>query len=342
MNLSCPNNCNHCSYGRLRPVDFAELERLAEKLSATGWRVHFYDMHVTASSIGIFRSTRQFEVMNPGWLNVNCDFDPSFADAAYLSTLQTAILLSLHGSRPEVHGLLSGRPEEHGDIVAALRRLRQQVRLRLGINYVVHAKNIDDIPAMIAFAREHLPVDFIEFINLGYGGNSLTSLDPSFALDQDAFRRAYQHLRREKKRARRYVQLDAQWGPDFVDVAVPQCTIFAPPVPDHYCNAGRSHFALRADTGEVFPCPTMATLPATRVGRLVDGAIVIDNNWILADDRLEAPCADCDRRALCGGGCRAIALCDNHLDGSRQSLWRGFANCLYQAHRRGALRHAAG
>lgn len=339
MNLSCPNNCRHCSYGQLNPVGHDEIARLATTLAAGGWQVHFYDMHVTARSIEIFRLTRQFERPNPGWLNVNCDFDPTLADAAYLNTLQLALVLSLHGSRPELHELISGRPGEFDAIIAALRRLRPRIARQLGVNYVVHNKNVDDIPAFVAFAREHLPVDFVEFINLGYGGNSVSALDPSFALDEAAFLRAYRYVRNEKRRARKYVRLDAPWGPDFADVTPAQCAFFAPPVPERFCNAGRNHFALRADTGEVFPCPTMATIPEARVGRLEGDTLVIDRNWILDDSALEAPCDTCDRRALCGGGCRSVALCDNFLDPTRHSLWRGFTFCLYQAQLRGALRH---
>lgn len=345
MRLSCPLACRHCGYGTYNPVPLATIEELVREIMAAGHLAHFYDMRVTAESLAIMRLTRQFERPSPGWLNVTADFSPSPEDLAYLNGLDLSVLVSLHGSTPALHALLSGREHEHARIVATLRRLRTELRLPLGINYVVHRHNVDDLPAMVEWTRSELPVDFIELINLGFGGSSLTHLDPSFALDAAAALRAYEHVRRLQKRFPRFVQLDAQWGPDFVGVAPRACGIFAAPSSDQYCNAGVTHFALRTDTREVLACPTLATVPAARLGRWENGELVLEHDWAQLTAELGEPCRSCDKRAACGGGCRAIAYCDTALAGEMPEparLAAGFGHCPYQAYRRGVLKLGGG
>lgn len=334
LRMSCPLACRHCAYGVQRPVPLDAVLALVDEVEAAGYDAHFYDMRVTAESLAVFRRTRQFERPNPGWLNVTADFVPSPEDCAYVDTLDTALVMSLHGSTPELHALLSGRVHDHARIVEALHQLRRTVKLPLGINCVVHRHNVGDLATLIAWARTSLPVDFVELISLGYGGSSTQQLDPSFALDGAATSEAYATMRRLKRRWPDFVQLDAQWGPDFGDIAQHACHLFAEPVPDRFCNAGVNHWALRVDTREVFACPTFAEVHEARVGRWEDGKLVLERDWQAETHaQLGEPCASCAERSRCGGACRSIAYCDATLPGRPRvdrPLAAGFERCLVQ------------
>lgn len=327
VHKNCDKNCRICAYGAMQAVDYVEVRRVVETLMRRGFRVHLYDFYVRKESILIYRLTRQFEANNPGWLNVTADFDPEPQDLAYLNGLRTAIAISLHGSSSAVHRKASGK-DDFEAIVRFLGNFRKRFRLGLGVNCVVSRHNVADLPAMIERCKT-FDLDFLELIPLGYSGNATAVLGPSAVLTADDKRAVHRLLTASRAALPFRLELDAIWGPDFVNDESPRCRFFAPPVPGTYCNAGVNHFAIRLNDMQVFPCPCMAGIDSMAVGRF-DGHDNASFAAFLANrQRLEEPCRSCDRFADCQGGCRLTAMSDFRIAHGRDNPCAGFSSCLY-------------
>jgi len=84
------------------------------------------------------------------------------ADAAYLDALVDAGLghvhLSLHSHDPELHGVLTGNPDGHGAICAALELIGERSdRVSADINAVITSENAGHLHQLAAFVIEQFP-----------------------------------------------------------------------------------------------------------------------------------------------------------------------------------------
>ncbi len=332
VHKNCGHNCNICAYGPLAPLDYAQVTRIVDQLLRQGFRVHLYDFEITAASLAVFRRTRQFELPNPGWMNVTADFAPEADDLAYVNGLGTAIAISLHGSTPEIHRRASGQ-NDWQRIVDFIRNYPRTFRLPLGVNTVVSRHNLDDIGALIALCRS-FPLEFLEFIPLGFSGNAVQRLGEAAVLSSAEKHRAWQQIVSARGTTRFALELDALWGPDYAHDPEAVCRFFARPLKHTYCNAGLNHFAVLLNTMRVFPCPCMAGIEELAIGELRDGELCIEEDWLAERSRIGEPCASCDQRPRCQGGCRLTAMSDHRIAHGHYERYAGFGDCLYQLGRR--------
>jgi len=327
VHKNCDRGCRICAYGGMRAVDYGEVRRTIETLMRQNYRVHLYDFFVKKESLALFRLTRQFEGKNPGWLNVTAEFAPDAGDVAYLNSLRTAVAISLHGSTAEVHKRSSGQ-DDYVAIVQFLESFHRRFELRLGLNYVVSHANIGDLEAMLSFA-ERFKLDFLELIPLGFSGNAVHALGRDAVLTA-ADKRVVHALVTQRRAMLPYrLELDAIWGPDFVNDPAPQCRFFAAAVPGTYCNAGINHWAIRLNDRKVFPCPCMASIDALAVGEFDGEKLQLEPNWLDHKTKIEAPCAGCSKFSECQGGCRLTAMSEHRVAHGSDNRYAGFSGCLY-------------
>ncbi len=327
LHKNCGRNCNICAYGPAGAIGYDQIATITDTLMRQGYRVHLFDFQIKSESIAIFRRTRQFEGKNPGWMNVNPDFEPTPEELDYINQLQTALVTSLHGSTPEIHRRASGK-DDWAEIVRFLEDYPRRYRRPLGINYVVSRHNLQDLEAMMTFG-ERFNLAFLEFIPMGYSGNAVARMGPDAILSAEEKYQAYRTVIEHGAGRPFAVELDAIWGPDFVRDPVPKCRFFAPALPDEYCNAGINHFAIRLNDLKVFPCPCMAGIDELAAGIFDGERLVIEDNWMDHKDRFGEPCQSCDKREVCRGGCRLTAMSDYQISHQQFDRFAGFDNCLY-------------
>lgn len=327
LHKNCGRNCSICAYGDLAPIDYERIATIVDALMADGYLVHLYDFQVEPESIAIFRRTRQFERKNPGWLNVNPDFDPNPDDLAYVNQLQTALVISLHGSTPEIHRHASGK-DDWAEIVRFLDDYPRRYRRPLGINYVVSRHNQYDIEAMIDFGQR-FDLAFLELIPMGYSGNAIARLGKDAVLTAEEKYQAYRVVLDNAVGRPFSVELDAIWGPDFVRDPLPRCRFFASALAGEYCNAGINQLAIRLNDLKVFPCPCMASLDELAAGFFDGRGLVVEDNWMAHGDQIGEPCKSCDKYAVCRGGCRLTAMSDHIIAHQQHDRFAGFESCLY-------------
>lgn len=327
VHKNCGRNCRICAYGKLDPIGYGEVQRVAETLMRQGYQVHLYDFEIGDESIALFRRTRQFERRNPGWMNVTSDFDPNEQDLTYINQLRTAIAISLHGSTAEVHRKSSGK-HDYDDIVNFIKTYPRKYALPLGINYVVSRHNLEDMRAMVELCKG-FEVEFLEFIPLGYSGNVVDVMGKSAVLGTDEKYRARQVVAEYRDQVDFAVEMDAIWGPDFLSDPHAVCRFFAAALPNNYCNAGVNHIAIRLNDMKVFPCPCMAGMDGMAIGDFDGEKIQIEENWLEHRGRIGEPCRSCDQFARCQGGCRLTAMSDHQIEHGEVDRYAGFRDCLY-------------
>ncbi|MHC9540261.1 MAG: hypothetical protein AB9903_12155 [Vulcanimicrobiota bacterium] len=328
VHKNCRRNCSLCAYGPADPVEYHIIADTASALMEKGYNVHLYDFYVNARSVDIFRLTKQFEGENPEWLNVTADFSLNEVDRAYMNSLNTTVVISLHGSRPEMHRRAGGI-DDYEDILRFIRDFHRHFNLTLGINYVVSALNIGDIEDMMELCRGERSIDFVEFIPFGFAGNARNVLGSRAILSASDTYNAYRTIMSFNGKVPFHVELDACWGPDFVNSPGKKCWFFARPLDDRFCNAGINHFALRMQDMKLFPCPCMTEMDELAVGAWDGRELCIEGNWMEELDRCESPCNGCDCFSSCRGGCRVPAMMDSALDGHSINRFAGFRRCLY-------------
>ncbi len=328
VHKNCRRSCSLCAYGPAEPVDYGVIAGTAQRLMEKGYGVHLYDFHVNTRSVEIFRITKQFEGENPEWLNVTADFSLKGDDLAYVNSLNTTVVISLHGSRSEIH-LRAGGIDDYDDIVRFIGGFHRHFTLTLGINYVVSGLNIDDIEDMMKLCREERSIDFIEFIPFGFAGTARRTLGRRAILDVSDTYRAYRTIMSFHGKVPFHVELDACWGPDFVHSPEKKCWFFARPLADRFCNAGVSHYALRLHDMKVFPCPCMTEMDELSIGFYDGRDLRIEWNWMEELERCEPPCRGCELFRVCRGGCRVPAILDSTLEGGSMNRFAGFLRCLH-------------
>ncbi|HMI53120.1 MAG TPA: pyrroloquinoline quinone biosynthesis protein PqqE, partial [Candidatus Saccharimonadales bacterium] len=176
----------------------------------------------------------------------------------------------------------------------------QQHRLAVTLNFVIHRRNIEQIPAMLAIAESSCATR-IEFANVQYYGYAFanrenllptrTQLDRSIAQIKEAQERLKGKIRIE------YV------------------------VPDYYAKYpkpcvggwGRKLILIKPN-GEVLPCHAAEVIPNLKFANVQHGTL--REIWESSEafqkfrgqDWMQEPCRSCDRREVDFGGCRCQAM----------------------------------
>ena len=214
--------------------------------------------------------------------------------AAGLDHLQ----LSFQGAREEIAAEISGT-RSHAQKLRVLAWLKSR-RIAVTLNFVIHRRNIDQLPEMLAIA-ESSSATRIEFANVQYYGWAFanrehllptrTQLDASLAFIQQAQKRLEGRIRVE-----------------FV-------------VPDYYakypkpCMGGWARkLMLVTPSGEALPCHAAKIIPGLSFDNVKDRSLreIWQSSEAFEKFRgqswMQEPCKSCDRREQDFGGCRCQAF----------------------------------
>lgn len=328
VHKNCHRNCNICSYGDAAPVDYGQVGEIVDVLEDQGLNVHLFDFEVTHETLDMYDRTRQFRRPNPGWINVTASFPLTDESLARVKKLRANVAISLHGSTPELHRISSNK-NDFNSILRFMRKFNALTGRKLIVNYVVNKRTVDDMQPFMELCSE-LPVDYVEFIPLGFTGHAVTRLGRDYILSDDERFEAFCHVLASIERYPFEVGLDSVWGPDFLLDKHRQCTFFNKPTGLAYCNAGINQVGLRVNDGKVFPCPCMAGLDDFAMGEFDGKEFIVNNDWRHDYQDLEEPCASCDKLRLCFGGCRLYVIVDHLLRTGEFNPQAGYPGCLYQ------------
>ena len=206
--------------------------------------------------------------------------------------------LSFQGAHDEIAGEISGT-KAHGHKLRVLDWLKH-VRVAVTLNFVIHRRNIDDIPAMLSLA-ESSSATRAEFANVQYYGwafaNRAHLLPTRAQLDH-----SLEVLHAAQERLRGKIRVE------YV-------------VPDYYakypkpCMGGWGRkLMLITPSGEALPCHAAKVIPGLPFANVKDHSLqeIWENSEAFqkfrGEDWMQEPCKSCDRRAQDFGGCRCQAL----------------------------------
>ncbi|MGM5481843.1 MAG: SPASM domain-containing protein [Nanobdellota archaeon] len=326
VHKNCQRNCNICCYGGSSPVGYKKISQIVKILKKQGYFVHLFDFNINHESIEIFRKTKQFERSNPEWLNINPEFSPDEKDLRYMNSLKTNIVISLHGHNQKLHKYSSGK-NDFNKIVNYIKKSHRDHIQTIGVNFVVNKKNKNHIKDMLDFAEKNLPINFVELIPLCYSGNAKKNLGEDSILTGKERYEIYKKIKENYGKYSFTIELDSIWGPDNPENKR-KCWFFAPPLKNHYCNAGKNHIAIRLEDMKIFPCPCMSAVDEFSIGNFDGKNINIKNN-LINFDKIKEPCASCEYFNICKGGCRLIAVSDKLVKTGTFDRHAGQENCLY-------------
>ena len=300
----CPLHCVYCS-------NPAELTRRADELSTEVWSRVFRE----AAQAGVLQVdftggeplarpdlTELVRNARAAGLYINLITSGLPLDEARLDELLQAgldhIQLSFQGANEEIAGEISGT-KAHAQKLRVLDWLRSR-RVALTLNFVIHRRNIHQLPEMLALA-ESSSAARIEFANVQYYGWAFQNRE-SLLPSREQLDRSLEFLKRAEERLRGKIHVE------FV-------------VPDYYakypkaCMGGWARkFMLVTPEGDALPCHAAKIIPGLRFENLKDRSL--GEIWekseafrkFRGEDWLPEPCKSCDRRDRDFGGCRCQAF----------------------------------
>jgi pyrroloquinoline quinone biosynthesis protein E len=300
----CPLHCVYCS----NPL---ELKHRADELSTQDWSRVFRE----AAEAGVLQIdfTGGEPLARPdlvelvrnareAGLYVNLITSGMPLDEARLDEIVQAgldhIQLSFQGATEESANEFSGT-KAHAQKLRVLEWLKRR-RVALTLNFVIHRRNMDQIPEMLAIA-ETSSANRIEFANVQYYGWAFANRENLLPTRQQ-LDRSVELLKRAEERLRGKIQVE------FV-------------VPDYYakypkaCMGGWGQkLMLVTPTGEALPCHAAQIIPGLHFDNLKDRSL--REIWekseafqkFRGEEWMPEPCKSCDRRARDFGGCRCQAF----------------------------------
>jgi PqqA peptide cyclase len=300
----CPLHCVYCS----NPL---ELQGRASELSTEMWARVFRE----AAEAGVLQAdftggeplarTDIVELVRAAravGLYVNLITSGLPLDEAKLASLEEAgldhIQLSFQGADAETAAEISDT-KSHAQKLRVLEWFRQH-RIAVTLNFVIHRRNIEQIPGMLAIAEASCATR-VEFANVQYYGWAFANrenllptreqVDESLKIIQPAQERLKGRIRVE------YV------------------------VPDYYakfpkpCMGGWGRkLMLIAPNGDALPCHAARVIPELSFENVKDRSL--REIWerseafqkFRGEDWMQEPCKTCDRRTQDFGGCRCQAM----------------------------------
>ncbi len=300
----CPLHCVYCS----NPL---ELTRREDELSTEVWSRIFRE----AAAAGVLQIdftggeplarpdlSELVRSARAAGLYVNLITSGLPLDEARLDSLITAgldhIQLSFQGAREETANEISGS-KTHAQKLRVLDWLKSR-RVALTLNFVIHRRNIDQLPGMMALG-ESSSATRIEFANVQYYGWAFQNRE-NLLPSREQLDRSLEFLKRSEERLRGKIHVE------FV-------------VPDYYakypkaCMGGWARkFLLVTPEGDALPCHAAKILPGLRFENLKDRSLgeIWENSEAFrkfrGEEWLPEPCQSCDRRDRDFGGCRCQAF----------------------------------
>jgi len=300
----CPLHCVYCS----NPL---ELEARNLELATEDWSRVFRE----ASALGVLQVdftggeplTRPdiFELIRAArasGLYVNLITSGLPLDESRLGALVSAGLdhfqLSFQGAREETANEISGT-KAHAHKLRVLEWLKRH-RLAVTLNFVIHRRNIEQLPEMLALA-ESSSATRVEFANVQYYGWAFANRD-SLLPTRTQVTQSIDFLKEAQERLAGKIKIE------YV-------------VPDYYakypkpCMGGWARkLMLITPSGDALPCHAARVIPGLSFENVKRRSL--REIWEVSDAFqkfrgeawMQEPCKTCDRRALDFGGCRCQAL----------------------------------
>jgi PqqA peptide cyclase len=300
----CPLHCVYCS----NPL---ELSHRADELSTEVWTRVFREA-VEAGVLQIDFTGGEplarpdivdlVRAARATGLYVNLITSGLPLDEARLDALIEAgldhIQLSFQGAAEDAANEIAGT-KAHAHKLRVLEWLKTR-RVALTLNFVIHRRNIDQLPDMLALG-ESSSASRIEFANVQYYGWAFANRE-SLLPTRDQLDRSVEFLKDAEERLRGKIHVE------FV-------------LPDYYakypkaCMGGwGKKFMLVTPNGDALPCHAAKIIPGLRFDNLKDRSL--REIWeeseafqkFRGEEWMPEPCKTCDRRTRDFGGCRCQAL----------------------------------
>jgi PqqA peptide cyclase len=300
----CPLHCVYCS----NPL---ELQARNLELSSEDWSRIFQE----AAALGVLQTdftggeplTRPdilelVRVARTAGLYVNLITSGLPLDESRLEALVEAGLdhfqLSFQGAREEIAQEISGT-KAHAQKLRVLEWLKHH-RVAVTVNFVIHRRNIDQLPEMLALA-ESSSASRVEFANVQYYGWAFANRD-GLLPTREQLTQSIDFLKKAQERLAGKIKVE------YV-------------VPDYYakypkpCMGGWGRkLMLITPNGDALPCHAARVIPGLSFENVKNRAL--REIWGASDafqkfrgeSWMQEPCKTCDRRALDFGGCRCQAF----------------------------------
>src|ERR1700686_1694310 len=300
----CPLHCVYCS----NPL---ELGHRADELSTEVWSRVFRE----AAEAGVLQVdftggeplarpdiVELVSTARAAGLYVNLITSGLPLDESRLEKLVTAGLdhfqLSFQGARPEIASEISGTTS-HAQKLRVLEWLRDY-RVAVTLNFVIHRRNMDQIPEMLAIAEASCATR-VEFANVQYYGCAFANRENLLPTRQQ-LDLSLQILKEAQERLRGKMRIE------FV-------------VPDYYakfpkaCMGGWGRkLMLVVPSGDVLPCHAAQVIPELTFENVKDRSLreIWESSAAFQKFRgqewMQEPCRSCNRREVDFGGCRCQTL----------------------------------
>lgn len=300
----CPLHCVYCS----NPL---ELAQRSTELSTEDWSRVFRE----AAALGVLQAdfTGGEPLARPdivdliksaraAGLYVNLITSGMPLDESRLESLVQAGLdhfqLSFQGAREETTQEISGT-KAHAHKLRVLEWLKRH-RVAVTLNFVIHRRNIDQLPEMLAFA-ESSSATRVEFAHVQYYGWAFVNRD-SLLPTRAQLTQSIDSLKKAQERLIGKIKVE------YV-------------VPDYYakypkpCMGGWARkLMLITPSGDALPCHAAKVIPGLSFENVKNRNL--REIWEVSDAFqkfrgeawMQEPCKTCDRRALDFGGCRCQAF----------------------------------
>jgi PqqA peptide cyclase len=300
----CPLHCVYCSNPQ-------ELAQRSTELSTENWSRVFQE----AAALGVLQAdftggeplTRPdilelIRAARAAGLYVNLITSGMPLDEARLEALVQAGLdhfqLSFQGAREEIAQEISGT-KAHAQKLRVLEWLKRH-RLAVTLNFVIHRRNIDQLPEMLALA-ESSSAGRVEFANVQYYGWAFANRD-GLLPTREQLTQSIDFLKKSQERVAGKIKVE------YV-------------VPDYYakypkpCMGGWGRkLMLITPNGDALPCHAARVIPGLSLENVKDRAL--REIWEASDtfqkfrgeSWMQDPCKTCDRRTQDFGGCRCQAF----------------------------------
>jgi len=208
------------------------------------------------------------------------------------------IQLSFQGAREEIAAEISNT-KSHAQKLRVLEWLKQH-RLAVTLNFVIHRRNIDQIPEMLAIA-ESSSASRVEFANVQYYGWAFANRG-NLLPTREQLASSIELLKKAQERLKGKIRIE------FV-------------VPDYYakfpkpCMGGWGRkLMLITPNGSALPCHAAQVIPGMHFENVKDRSLreIWEKSAAFQKFRgetwMQSPCKTCDRREQDFGGCRCQAL----------------------------------
>ncbi len=305
----CPLRCPYCS----NPLD---LVRRGAELATRDWlqvldqaaELGIHHVHFSGGE-PLVRDDLEDLVRHAAGLGLysNLITAGTLLDAGRLAALDDAgldhVQISVQDAEAGSADLIAGLPGAYERKIAAAALVRA-AGLPLTLNAVVHRRNIDRIPDLIALA-ERLDAARVEIAHVQYYGWALRNID-TLMPSAEQVDRAMAAVAAARARLQGRIVIDAV-------------------VPDYYASRPKPclggwgrHGMMVTPSGRVLPCHAAESIPGLRFPTVGagPGSSSLGEIWrdhpafrrFRGTDWMEEPCRSCPAREIDFGGCRCQAM----------------------------------